>query len=212
MNRFLRRSANKKAFTMVELLIVIAIIGVLAAMILPNMFKSDVPVKAKGYAKDYFFVAQEFFSRQKLAVDTNNPPFAPGVNDFYFYTSFDTLGNITESGSLPSGSPTVMNSVADVQGSGASDAYKKLVADYGEYMEQFLTTGERQGHLYCVVDENFRVQVCYWSDADITELRAGDPTLTFTDDYVIGGNWCASFPQELSEASGATTKEMFVYF
>ena len=56
MNRFLRRSKSKKAFTMVELVVVIAIIGVLAALILPNLMTSDVPVKAKGYAKDYFFV------------------------------------------------------------------------------------------------------------------------------------------------------------
>lgn len=211
MNRFLRRSKSKKAFTMVELVVVIAIIGVLAALILPNLITSDVPVKAKGYAKDYFFVTQEFFSRQKLAADPNDPPFVAHVHNWYFYTSFDAMGRISECGTLPSGSPTEMNSVAEVQASTAGDAYKKLVADFGEYMEQFLTDGERPGHLYCVVDDNFRVQVCYWSESDITELIAGDSSLTFNDDYVIGGHWCASYPPELSEEASATANEMFVY-
>ncbi len=219
MNRFLRRSKSKKAFTMVELVVVIAIIGVLAALILPNLMTSDVPVKAKGYAKDYFFVTQEFFSRQKLALDPNpaDSPFGVGpggtsaLHDITFYTEFDNMGQIASNGVLPFGNTNMVDSDT-FQSTGAIEPLRNLVAAYDTYMDQHLTVGERAGYLYCTVDDNFRVQVCYWSDADITELRAADSTLTFNDDYIIGGYWCASYPPELSEEASATANEMFDYF
>lgn len=219
MNRFLRRSKSKKAFTMVELVVVIAIIGVLAALILPNLITSDVPVKAKGYAKDYFFVTQEFFSRQKLALDPNpaNSPFGNSgdgvttLHDITFYTEFDNFGQIVSNGVLPFGNTNMVDSDT-FQGTSAIEPLRNLVAAYDTYMDQYLTVGEGAGYLYCTVDDSFRVQVCYWSESDITELRAADSTLTFNDDYIIGGHWCASYPPELSEAASATANEMFVYY
>ena len=215
MNRFLRRSAKKKAFTMVELIVVIAIIGVLAAMILPNMLTSDVPVKAKGYAKDYFFVAQEFFSRQKIAADADpaNSPFSLGVVSLHqmtFYTELDRAGHIVSNGALPA-SNTNMITAEDYATSGASPGLVELIVAFDEYMDRNLPVGEREGYLYCVVDDDFRVQVTYWSEENIEDLVAGDPTLSFTEDDIIGGYWCAAFPSRLSEASGITPREMFEY-
>lgn len=219
MDRFFRRCMNKKGFTMVELIIVIAIIGVLMALILPNVFKSDVPVKAKGYAKDYFFVAQEFFSRQKLAADPNpaNSPFGDSggvttLRDITFYTEFDRSGQIVSNGVLPFGNTNMVDSDT-FQGTGAIEPLRNLVAAYDTYMDQYLTVGEGAGYLYCTVDDNYRVQVTYWSEENIEDLIAADSTLTFNDDSLIGGYWCVSFPTEFSEAAGSTTaKEMFVYY
>ena len=86
LNYFYRLRA-KKAFTMVELLVVIAIIGILLAMILPSLFRSDKPTKAKAYAKSYFYTVQDFMSRQRVADDPEAPVFDPVIGRFCFYTS-----------------------------------------------------------------------------------------------------------------------------
>ncbi len=199
---------------MVELIVVIAIIGVLAAMILPNLFSSDVPVKGKGYAKSYYFAVQEFFSRQKVAEDPTAAPFASG--DYYFYTTVDGFGRPTESGILPSGgTPSAMTSSADVQSTTPADdserAYQALVAKFAEYIEKNLSECDYEGVYYCVVDSNYRVQAAYWSEADITELQTTSSTLSFSDDNVVSGYWCCAFPAELSTVAGVSDRRMFVY-
>lgn len=211
MDKFFRRSMHKKGFTMVELLVVIAIIGILAALVLPNLLSSDVPEKGKAYAKSYYFTAQEFFSRQKIAADPNNLPLDPVVSDFYFYTTVDEFGRPTESG-VVSASLSNMTSADDMQSNGsASAAYKKIMLDFETFMDRNLKECDYAGTYYLVVDNDFRVQATYWSDATISELRSNSPNLRFEDDNVISGYWCCAFPTEMSSVAGVSDRAMFDY-
>lgn len=210
LNYFYRLRA-KKAFTMVELLVVIAIIGILLAMILPSLFRSDKPTKAKAYAKSYFYTVQDFMSRQRVADDPDAPVFDPVIGRFCFYTTVDDTGNAVESGIISYISYTATDSVT-YQSSGASAALKKLMAKYAQEMENNITTTEYAGTFYVVVDTNYRVQIAYWADGDLDELKAGSPTLSFSENNQLGGYVCAAYPTRYSHLEGTTSgRIMFNY-
>ncbi len=204
MLNYLYRLRAKKAFTMVELLVVIAIIGILLAMILPNLFNSDKPTKAKAYAKSYFYAVQDFMSRQRIADDPDNPVFDPAISRFCYYTTVDDTGNAVESGIISYITYTATDSVT-YQGSGASAGLKKLMSKFAQEMENNITTTEYAGTFYVVVDSEYRVQIAYWADGDMDELRAGSPTLSFSDNNQLGGYVCAAYPTRYSHLEGTTS-------
>lgn len=217
MDKFFRRMLSKKGFTMVELLVVIAIIGILAAMVIPNLLTSDVPTKGKAYAKAYYFAGQEFFSRMKVADDISSPSnqfLDPTLGDSYFYTTVNSHGDVVESGIVGydgSGVPDSMTNSTTFATSAALAPRKQIVKEFAEYMSKNLAECDYEGTYYLVVDKYYRVQVAYWSDATISELRSVSSTLSYIDDNNVGGYWSCAFPVEMSTASGVADRRMFDY-
>lgn len=104
-----------------------------------------------------------------------------------------------------------MTSATTVQGGSGTDEYKKFVSDFESYMKNNLEECDYEGVYYLVVDNNYRVQAAYWSEANIGELTANASDLRFSDDNVVGGYWCCAFPAELSTVAGVSDRAMFKY-
>ncbi len=217
MNKFFKRSASKKAFTMVELLVVLAIIGVLLAMILPALFTSDLDSKGKSYAKSYYYTVQDFASRKRIADDPDHPMLVPAAGsalELFLYTTTDASGNVVESGLVPFGTTFngTMNSSDVLQGLAADANVKAIVADFAQAMENNITATDHAGTFYAVVDSDFVVQAAYWSEATIGQMVAnGNMTLDFEEDNILSGYVCCAFPPELSLISGVSDRKMFTY-
>ncbi len=211
MYSYLNRLKAKKGFTMVELIIVIVIIGILLALILPNLLGSDKPTKAKAYAKAYFYDVQDFMSRQRVAHDANAPALSPSVANYFFYTTVDKSGYVTESGMLTHGTLAMVDSVT-FQSSGSAAATKELVSKFATDMKNSVTATDFPGTFYVVVDNNYVVRGAYFSDGLMPDLLSGNPDLDFEDDDTINGYFCCAYPTKLSTLGNSATTRMFVYY
>ena len=211
MDKFFRRKLNQKGFTIAELVVVIAIIGILLALILPTVFNGDKSTKGKTYAKSYFYAVQDIMAQRKIADNPSAPAFPASAHELVFYTTTDSTGNVIESGVLPAGTTTMTPLSSILANTSLSEEYKQLVQKYATAMEKTITSTEFEGTFYALVDDNYVVHAAYWSDGLMSDLVAGNPTLKFSDDYVVSGYTCCSYPVELSTVAGGATKEMFKY-
>lgn len=210
MNNMLKRIRNRKGFTLMELIVVILIIAVLLVMILPGLFSSDKPTKAKGYAKSYFYTVQDFASKQKIAEDKTNPLFTTGSPDLYLYTTVDKFGDVVESGIVASDLSDMTDSVT-YSGGSADQKLKDFVTKFARDMESNVTSSEYAGTFYAVVDTNYVVKAAYWSDGLISELKVGNPTLLFESDNQVSGYVCCAYPVDYSKNYSDNNRSMFKY-
>ncbi len=85
---------RKKGFTMAELIIVIAIIGVLTAMVLPIFSTNDTELKSSNvYAADFFASLQYNFTRYQLTEHHVSPKMSEATEQTYMAYDNKRLGN-----------------------------------------------------------------------------------------------------------------------
>lgn len=182
---------RKKGFTIIELVVVMAIMGVILAMVLPAFFTSDKPAKGNALAKDFFYKAQDVMSVSKIAYPDG---LGKTPAEKILYAVIDDVGGIAETGSYnkTSGAFTAFNSSSfDMT---TADDVAKTENRFNECCENyFIDIDKMAGIVFARVDENFAVQACYWMGMTKDEFgKLSDKV--FDDDNVIDGFYCGAFP------------------
>lgn len=203
-----KRIRNKKGFTIVELIVIMAIMGIILAMVLPTVFTSDKPARGNAMAKDFFYKAQDVMSVSKIA---NPSGVGSGKN---FYAVLNKTGKVVETGTYNGDfnafdKDTYQNTYKPGSTSTPTDAEKTLNR-FNECCENyFVDTDGMGGIVFVKVDEHFAVQSCYWvgatgdTAADIESSFKKLSDLVVDNNNIIGDFYCGSFPGALVD-KGAT--------
>ena len=200
----INRLRAKKGFTMIEMIVIIAIIGILTSIVVATMSYDRKPTVGKGLAKDLFYVAQDAVS----SIEVSNPHAfdAYGTDRAGFYAQVDAGGNITEIRSMAIGvfdgtkRPNLAfgmtldpDTPLAVKHDGTStddhNAFEnKLVHAISEYL---MTKDSMEGGYYVMFDKEFRVLVAYWCDGTASNLGSGP----LQDDCIMNtGHYCCAYP------------------
>ena len=186
----INRLRKNKGFTIIELVVVIAIIGVILAMVLPNIMTSDKPAKGNALAKDFFYKTQDTMSIAKIV--------NPGATfSAYFYVALDSAGQVTETGMYNASSSFVPFVNSTYNPATATDL-EKVQKRFYECCENYFVDSEKLGGvLFVDVNSNFAVQSCYWFETTKAEFNALPSSKVFNDNNVIEGYFCGSYPASL---------------
>ncbi|MGN0577496.1 MAG: competence type IV pilus major pilin ComGC [Ruminiclostridium sp.] len=213
---FFNRMKSKKGFTLIEMIVVLAIIGVLIAMVLPALTSSNKDKIGAGLAKDFFYRVQDVMCDVKISdKDAFSGSTFSGDSEVVFYADIDVQGTVTETGILRNTNNTnpILKLTAPYVRSNTSvydEAFLKAFNKFSDSAEKYVTQqNEMIGTLYAVVDKNFAVQAAYWCDMSGAEMTSATTTeLTLEDDNILfSGYYCCAYPTQLSIAG----KEMYKY-
>lgn len=180
----------KKGFTLVELIIVIAIIGVLIALVVPALMTSDIPTVGKAYAKDLYYTAQTFASRKRLSGEGTLSGDGISTSDYiilYADVGANEKGQITDETCGLAVSGTGRTALKDL-----TDAKQRaLVEGFMRVMNDRLTETAYDGTFYAMIDSRYRVSVAYWTVGDWSEVDS----CGFIDDCILEtGVYACAYP------------------
>ena len=203
----INRLKSKKGFTIIELVVVMAIMGVILAMVLPIFITSDKPAKGNAMAKDFFYKAQDVMSVCKIAY-----PDGLGGSAKNFYAVIDKNGKVIETGDY-NGDFTAFNKTTYQNKTKADSATtptdsERTLNRFNECCENyFVDTDKMEGIVFVKVDSHFAVQSCYWigatgdTAADMETAFKGLTDFTVDSDNIIGDFYCGAFPGDLVDAN-----------
>ena len=219
---YFNRLKSKKGFTLIELIVVIAIMGVLLAMILPAMTGSNKDEIGKGLAKDFFYRVQDVMCNVKMS---NPDAFSDSTfnsdHEVVFYADIDAQGVVTDTGILRNTNNTnaILKLSAPYVQSSYDQTFVSAFDKFSQSAEEYVTRNDSMtGTLYAVVAKDdrqvgtnfytaFSVQAAYWSDMPTSVLTAASTITVESDNVASNGYYCCAYPARLS-MSGET---MFVY-
>ena len=220
----IKRLQSRKGFTIVELVVVIAIIGVLAAIMLPMFANSGKPQEAVAKAKSFYYATQSVFIDYK-ARDTKMTEgyftFTDGGTEKYAKDAVaGGLGGqnatylyVVAHAEPEKGFTSVELSVSEESADSPEEGYicmkAPVVQTSGELLDALngFSLTDDYGYYYALVDSQCRVQACYWSQEyiDVLSDNGADPfkksEIKFTSNDTIDDIIVGAFPASFS-ASG----------
>lgn len=206
----MKRLLNKKGLTMVELIVVVAIIGIMLSILIPALStSSSIEKEARDNSKAFYSnvqqaILQEKFNKTPLcfSTDTAAKKYMLVCADVKMTNTtteaVSTIG-LSFTDDLSSG----FSAPVDIDASGSNlDKF----AEFSSTMKILLRTNDHDGYYYAVVDDKYRVVSAYYSRfANFSIMNKN----SFSDEYRVsdssGGEYIAgAYPFDLYEAGKAT--------
>lgn len=181
----MKRLLKKQGFTLVELIVVIAIIAIMLAMVIPNLsIASEKEREYKEKARSFYSNVQELIIDDKLAGNA-----LPGGTSGYNLVYVELL---TQSTSTACEAKIYMTSSTAVNSFSSADITTKLIGDFkgldsseityadatGKFNEfayslyKILRLSDIDNNVYCyaIIDSKYRVETVYYSMNPVDDI------------------------------------------
>ncbi len=215
----LRYLYSKKGFTMVELIVVIALIGILTAIFFPMMLGAGKPQEADAKAESFYRALQNIMIKYKSDntlsdssadgfyklpedpsdEDPDNDVYVKDGEYLFVYCTATPNDNFIEAKVALVDSSTVPENAyrAGLTGTITDDALCDKLNS--------LSSGDDEGYYYALVDSQCRVLECYWCKNDFEDVfnnyesKYGTVgSVKFTDMSYVGSFCIGAFPSSYS--------------
>ena len=192
MIKFLQRQRNKKGFTMVELIVVIAIIAVLSAIVLVGINNRDSKIKSASSSAESFFAAAQLALTRAQLTERSIVDYADADVKYIEYTGGANTTNgkylfmeaqFSQNGMVGLHLENTFNGL--MGRTDAMTAMTDLEAYLGSNINEYLN-GNYDGYFYCAADSNFKVLFAHFCSSRLPAFDAGTQTLSdFRDTMMI---------------------------
>lgn len=206
----MKRLTNKKGFTLVEMIVVVAIIGIMLGILIPALStSSSFEKEARDNSKAFYsnvqqLIIQEKFNKTPLCFSTD----ADAKKYTLVYATVKMTNTTTEAVSnialsfaddLSSGFATPV----DIDSSGSNlEKFK----EFSTSLKFMLRSNDHDGYYYAVVDEKYRVVSAYYSrTADFSAMNNN----SFSDEFRVedaseNEHIAGAFPEGLCDETKKT--------
>lgn len=192
MIRYLQRLRGKKGFTMVELIVVIAIIAVLTAFVMVGLNNRDSKIKSASSSAESFFAASQLALTRAQLTERSIVDYADTDVKYIEYTGgANTTGGkylfieaqFSQNGIVGLHLANTFNGLmarTDAM-SNMTTLESYLSSNINEYLN-----GNYDGYFYCAADSNFKVLFTHFCSSRLPAYDSGTQTLSnFRDSMMI---------------------------
>lgn len=204
---YLLRAKNKKGFTILELVVVLAMIGILVAITVPLMSDTGNKSQAQSYAKNFYFAAQDTFIQYKSENDFSSPT---AITEGFYPVNgaYATAGGVGVDETflfvVGTSSKTGLTDVSVGLGTNYKCLKTGAVSDSAlcDSLNSHLDESMEVGFFYAVIDSQCRVVSSFWTRANVTELsdNYADTAIYYTDMDYVGEFLVGSYPLDIAVA------------